>query len=142
MKLKILKKLLLFTLIILNFCGYSQTLKKIVEIENKYQKCLDSGIGMKNCAINFYSTSDSLLNVAYKNYKIKLNASEQNNLKSTQRIWLKKRDNYFKKAYKETVEEYGNEPESNDFKMILFDKKAHFVILRVKELIIRTTKIK
>ena len=117
-----LKKLLLllFTIITLNFCGYSQTLKKVVEIENKYQECLDSGIGMKNCAIKFYSTSDSLLNVAYKNYKIKLKVLEQNKLKSEQKIWLKKRDDYFKKAYKETVEEYGNEPESNDFKMILF----------------------
>ena len=137
-----LKKLLLFTIITLNFCGHSQTLKKVVEIENKYQKCLDSGIGMKNCSINFYSTSDSILNVAYKNYKIKLNVFEHNKLKSEQRIWLKKRDDYFKKAYNETVEEYGNEPESNDFKMILFDKKANFVILRVKILLTRIKKIK
>ncbi len=137
-----IKKLLVFTIITLNICGYSQTLKKIVEIENKYQECLDSGIGMKNCAINFYSTSDSLLNVTYKNYKIKLNALEQNKLKSEQRIWLKKRNNYFEKAYKETVEEYGNEPESNDFKMILYNKQADFVILRVKEFINKRNKIR
>jgi uncharacterized protein YecT (DUF1311 family) len=139
---KMLKKIILFTIITINFCGHSQTLKKVTELENKHQDCLDSGIGMKNCSINFYSTSDSLLNIAYKNLKVKLNLTEQNALKTEQKIWLKKRDAYFVKAYKETINEYGNSPESNDFKMIYFDMKSDFVIMRVKELIKRRMKIK
>jgi uncharacterized protein YecT (DUF1311 family) len=97
---------------------------------------------MMFCAMDFETKSDSLLNVAYKNLKSKLNLTEQNKLKSEQRIWLKKRNKYFEKAYRETVEEYGNETESNDFKMILYDKQADFVILRVKEFINKRNKIK
>jgi len=142
MKLKMLKNIILITIITLNFCGYSQTLKKVEELENKYQECLDSGIGMKNCSINFYSTSDSLLNVAYKNLKIKLNTTEQNNLKIEQQKWLKKRDAYFKKAFVEAKNENSGDTESSDFQMFYFDKKSTFVIERVKELISRKNKIK
>ena len=137
-----LKNIILITIITLNFCGYSQTLKKVEELENKYQECLDSGIGMKNCSINFYSTSDSLLNVAYKNLKIKLNTTEQNNLKIEQQKWLKKRDAYFKKAFVEAKNENSGDTESSDFQMFYFDKKSTFVIERVKELISRKNKIK
>lgn len=137
-----LKNIILITIITLNFCGYSQTLKKLEELENKYQECLDSGIGMKNCSIKFYLTSDSLLNVAYKNLKIKLNTTEQNNLKIEQQKWLKKRDAYFKKAFVEAKNENSGDTESSDFQMFYFDKKSTFVIERVKELISRKNKIK
>jgi uncharacterized protein YecT (DUF1311 family) len=83
---KKLKKAILISIITLNFCGYSQTLNEVVKIEKDYQKCLDSGNGMMFCAMDFETKSDSLLNVAYKNLKSKLNTSEQNKLKSEQRI--------------------------------------------------------
>ena len=136
------KKIILIAIITFTFSGYSQTLKQVVELQDKYQKCLDSGNGMKECSKRFYSTSDSLLNVSYKNLKIKLNLTEQNTLRNEQRTWLKNRDSYFDKAYDETVKDYGNFPESQDFKMILIDKQSDFVIRRVKELIRRRINIK
>ena len=137
-----LKKIILITIITFTFCGYSQTLKQVVKLEDKYQKCLDSGNGMKNCSINFYSTSDSLLNVTYKNLKVKLNVSEQNSLKIEQRKWLKMRDDYFKKAFKESKKDNNGDTESDDFQMFYYDKKSTFVINRVKELITKRNSIK
>ena len=136
------KYITLITIITLNFCGYSQTLKEVQKLENKYQECLDSGNAMKKCSEDFYNTSDSLLNVSYRNLKIKISSTEQNFLKIEQRKWLKKRDVYFDKAYEETIKIYGNQTESNDFKMIVIDKQSDFVIIRVKELINRRNKIK
>ena len=136
------KKIILYAILTLNFYSYSQTLKKVIELETKYLECLDNGIGMKNCPINFYSTSDSLLNVAYKNLKIKMNVAEQNNLQIEQRKWLKKRDEYFKKAYVEAKKENSGETQGSDFTMFYFNKKSEFVIQRVKELINRINKIK
>ena len=137
-----LKKIILIAIINFTICGYSQTLKQVVKLENEYQKCLDSGNGMKNCSINFYSTSDSLLNFAYKNLKVKLNVTEQNNLKIEQRKWLKMRDDYFNKAFKESKKENNGDTEGDDFKMFYFDKKSTFVINRVKELITKRNSIK
>jgi uncharacterized protein YecT (DUF1311 family) len=137
-----LKIIILTAILTFNFCSYSQTIKKVVELENKYQECLDSGNGMKKCSMDFYSTSDSLLNVAYKNLKIKLNTTEQTNLKIEQQKWLKKRDAYFKKAFLEAKTENSGDTESSDFQMFYFDKKSTYVIERVKELIKRRNKIK
>ncbi len=126
----------------MNFSSYSQSLKEIEKIETDHQDCLDTGIGMKNCSAEFYAISDSLLNVAYKNLKKKLNLFEQNELKNEQRKWLKERDRYFVKARNETLDENVGDENSNDFKMILYDKNAEFVFKRVKKLINRRTKIK
>jgi uncharacterized protein YecT (DUF1311 family) len=136
------KKIIFFALLICNILTYSQTLKKVNEFENKYQNCLDSGNGMQNCSINFYSTSDSLLNVAYKNLRIKLSITEQNNLKIEQQKWLKKRDAYFKKVFLDAKNENSGNSETSDFTMFYFNKKSKFVIDRVKELVIKRNKIK
>ena len=117
-------------------------MKQIVKLEDDYQNCLDSGNGMKNCSINFYSTSDSILNVAYKNLKVKLNVTEQNKLKIEQRKCLKMRDDYFKKAFTESKKENSGDTESDDFQMFYFDKKSTFIINRVKVLIKKRNSIK
>ncbi len=136
-----IKKFISLIIIIFSNKSFAQTLTTVEKLENKYQECLDSGIGMKKCASDFYLTCDSLLNVSFKNLKIKLNKTDQNNLKIEQINWLKKRDTYFKKASIEAKNEMG-EQFSNDYKMVLFDKKSEFVMLRVKELIKRRNKIK
>jgi uncharacterized protein YecT (DUF1311 family) len=125
-----------------NFCSYAQTLKEVIKIESKYQKCLDTGNGMMYCALDFELKSDSLLNVAYKNLKLKLNIIEQNNLKIEQRKWLKKRDKYFEKSLVVAKIENGGETEGSNYKMLVLDKQGEFVIKRVKELIIRRNYIK
>ena len=136
------KKIILIIILTFNFCSYSQTLKKVEELEDKYQACLDSGNEIKNCSLNFYTTSDSLLNVAYKNLRIKLNATEQNDLKIEQQKWLKKRDAYFKKAFVEAKDENSGDTETSDFTMFYFHKKIMFVTERVRELILKRNKIK
>ncbi len=138
---KIEMKILISLILTLNFCGYSQTLKNIVDLEYKYQKCLDSGNGMTKCSENFYKTSDSLLNVSYKNLILKLNIEQQNKLKTEQRKWLKTRNIQFKEIIGETINEIGTK-NGTDLQMIIFDKKSEFVIGRVKEFINRRNKIK
>ena len=142
MQTKRFKKLIFIIIFTFSISNYSQTLEVVTNLENKYQECLDNGNGMKECAEKFYSTSDSLLNIPYKNLKLKMNLTEQNSLRIEQRNWLKKRDTYFEKAYDDTIKDYGNFPESQDFKMILIDKQSDFVIKRVKELIKRRNNIK
>ncbi|CAD0004516.1 lysozyme inhibitor LprI family protein [Flavobacterium chungangense] len=125
-------------LIILSFNCNSQTLKTIEKIESSYQICLDKGDNMKGCSVEYYKKSDSLLNVAYKKLKQKLSIEKQSSLKTEQLEWLKKRDKYFQKVYSETKKEGDFIEGSNDFDMIVIDKKAEFVFERVKLLIKRT----
>jgi uncharacterized protein YecT (DUF1311 family) len=125
-------------LITLSLNCNSQTLKTIEKIESTYQNCLDKGDNMKGCSIEHYKKADSLLNVAYKKLRLKLNVEEQLSLKTEQLKWLKKRDNYFQKVYSETKKEGDFVEGSNDFDMIVIDKKAEFVFARVKVLIKRT----
>ncbi|MDA6071977.1 DUF1311 domain-containing protein [Flavobacterium sp. AC] len=104
-------------------------------LKTSYQKCLDSGNGMKNCAIEYYNDSDSLLNVSYKNLKLKLSSKEQSKLKKEQLDWIKKRDLYFEKVYSDTKKEGHFVEGSGDFDMVVFDEKANYILSRVKELI-------
>lgn len=90
---------------------------------------------MKTCAITFYNEADELLNLSYKKLKLQLNTSQKRKLQNEQRNWLKKRDKYFEEAFEEAKNNNGGSTLSDDFKMMYFDKKAEFVIERVKKLI-------
>ncbi|MFH7005565.1 lysozyme inhibitor LprI family protein [Flavobacterium bizetiae] len=115
----------------------AQTMETVNKLRNDYQTCLNSGSGMKNCSIEYYNQSDSLLNVAYKNLKLKLSSKEQSRLKKEQLDWVKKRDLYFEKVYSDTKKEGHFIEGSSDFDMVVFDEKANYVFTRVKELIKR-----
>jgi uncharacterized protein YecT (DUF1311 family) len=133
-----IQKSIIIIFITLSFNCNSQTLKTIEKIETSYQNCLDKGDNMKGCSVEYYKKADSLLNVACKKLKLKLSIEEQSSLKAEQLEWLKKRDKYFQKAYSETKKEGDFIEGSNDFDMIVIDKKAEFVFERVKVLIKRT----
>jgi uncharacterized protein YecT (DUF1311 family) len=133
-----IQKSITIILIILSFNCNSQTLKTIEKIESSYQNCLDKGDNMKGCSVEYYKKADSLLNVAYKKLRLKLSIEEQSSLKTEQLEWLKKRDKYFQKVYSETKKEGDFIEGSNDFDMIVIDKKAEFVFERVKVLIKKT----
>jgi uncharacterized protein YecT (DUF1311 family) len=92
---------------------------------------------MKTCAITFYNEADELLNLSYKKLKLQLNTSQKRKLLNEQRNWLKNRDKYFEEAFEEAKNDNGGSTLSDDFKMMYFDKKAEFVIERVKELILK-----
>jgi uncharacterized protein YecT (DUF1311 family) len=128
------KSILLF-FILFSFHSNAQTLKSVTKLETTHQKCLDTGIGMRNCSLKYLNQSDSLLNVAYKNLRLKLSSEEKSELKKEQLIWLKKRDQYFKKAYSDTRKKGYFEEGSLDFEMVVFDLQADYVFDRVKELI-------
>lgn len=123
--------------ILLAFQCNAQTMETVNKVKNAYQTCLNSGSGMKNCAIEYYNQSDSLLNVAYKNLKLKLSSKEQSRLKKEQIDWVKKRDLYFEKVYSDNKKEGHFIEGSSDFDMVVFDEKANYVFTRVKELIKR-----
>lgn len=123
--------------ILIAFQCNAQTMETVNKLRNDYQTCLNSGSGMKNCSIEYYNQSDSLLNVAYKNLKLKLSSKEQSRLKKEQLDWVKKRDLYFEKVYSDTKKEGHFIEGSSDFDMVVFDEKANYVFTRVKELIKR-----
>lgn len=123
--------------ILVAFQCNAQTMETVNKLRNDYQTCLNSGSGMKNCSIEYYNQSDSLLNVAYKNLKLKLSSKEQSRLKKEQLDWVKKRDLYFEKVYSDTKKEGHFIEGSSDFDMVVFDEKANYVFTRVKELIKR-----
>jgi uncharacterized protein YecT (DUF1311 family) len=132
-----IKNSVLLFFIMLAFNCNAQTIETVNKLKSSYQQCLNSGSGMKNCAIEYYNQSDSLLNVAYKNLKLKLSSKEQSKLKKEQLDWLKKRDLYFEKVYSDTKKEGHFTEGSSDFDMVVFDEKANYVFSRVKEIIKR-----
>lgn len=133
-----IQKSIIIVLITLSFNCNSQTLKTIEKIESSYQICLDKGDNMKGCSVEYYKKADSLLNVAYTRLKLKLSIEEQSKLKMEQFKWLKKRDKYFQKVYSEEKKIGDLNEGTNDFDMVIIDKKAVFVFERVKVLIKRT----
>lgn len=132
-----IQKLAFVFFIFVAFQCNAQTMETVNKLRNDYQSCLNSGSGMKNCSIEYYNQSDSLLNVAYKNLKLKLSSKEQSRLKKEQLDWVKKRDLYFEKVYSDTKKEGHFIEGSSDFDMVVFDEKANYVFTRVKELIKR-----
>lgn len=130
-----IQKALLVLLVFISLKSNSQTLETIYKLKSKYQKCLDKGNNMRNCALEYYNQSDSLLNVSYKNLKTKMSSKEQSKLKKEQLAWLKKRDQFFQKVYADTIKEGNFIEGTQDFDMIIYDEQAKFVFGRVKELI-------
>lgn len=104
----------------------SQTIKTIDSLESEEQGCLDKGEAMPDCAFRFYDQMDSLLNVVYKKLYASYTPTQQASLKSKQRLWLKKRDEYFRKVAREK-EEF----QAGDAAMIKAQKRAQFLRDRV-----------
>jgi uncharacterized protein YecT (DUF1311 family) len=128
------KSILLVFVLASMYCN-SQTLETVYKMKSDYQKCLNKGQNMRNCALEYYNQSDSLLNVSYKNLKSKISSKEQSKLKKEQLEWLKKRDQFFQKVYSDTKKQGNFIEGTQDFEMIIYDEQAKFVFGRVKELI-------
>jgi len=132
-----IKNSILLFFILFTFHCNAQTMETVNNLKTAYQRCLNNGSSMKDCSIAYYNQSDSLLNVCYKNLKLKLSSKEQSKLKKEQLEWVKKRDTYFEKVYSDTKKEGHFTEGSSDFDMVVFDEKANYVFARVKELIKR-----
>lgn len=132
-----IQKSILLLVILFSFQSNAQTMEIVSKLKSSYQHCLDGGNGMKNCSLDYYEKSDSLLNVMYNNLKLKLSSKEQSKLKKEQVEWVKKRNAYFEKLYSDTKKEGNFSEGSSDFDMVVFDEKGNYVLARVKELIKR-----
>ena len=128
------KKSLILLMLFINICCYSQVNTTIKKLETEHQKCLDKGESMLNCTLVFYNLMDDLLNVTYKEIRLKLNKTDQQKLKELQLSWLKKRDAYFKQVEKKTTKLLEGDNSSQDFRMICTNSNAVFVKDRIIEL--------
>jgi uncharacterized protein YecT (DUF1311 family) len=127
-----MKKLIIYIALLIPFVSISQTKKDLDVFEKKYQDCLDNGVDMLGCTMNFYKQSDSLLNVVYKKVYTRLDSVNRAKLKYSQLSWLKKRDLEFK-IFEKKFYDRGLGAEDN--KMIILDKKAIYVFDRIYFLI-------
>jgi uncharacterized protein YecT (DUF1311 family) len=137
-----------FTTLLLVICltGFSQTAKTIDSLEDQYQSCLDKGGYMLGCSKTFYAQMDSMLNVAYFKLRSTLDTTKQAALKQEQKLWLAKRDAYFRKTLKKfkdnhpDISPYGSATGARDDAMFMHDDNAEFVETRVLELLKRLNK--
>lgn len=129
--------ILLFTSVVFSESGYGQTGKTIIRLQEAEQACLDSGVNMLGCTRNFYSQMDSLLNVVYKNLRGTLESSQKSLLKKEQKLWLQKRDAYFKKTLSEFKKKNPNRTEgtAQDDAMYMYESNAEFVKNRILNLL-------
>ncbi|HUS02881.1 MAG TPA: lysozyme inhibitor LprI family protein [Chitinophagaceae bacterium] len=144
---KILKHLLIPTLIFANvLAGFSQTIKTIDSLQNAEQNCLDRGQYMLGCAKRFYAQMDSMLNLVYLKLHSTLDNTKQVKLKMEQRLWLAKRNTYFKKTLKKfkdnnpNISPSGSAWGAQDDAMFMYDDNAAFVKTRIWELLRRINK--
>lgn len=99
---------------------YGQGYQKMVEtIEQKNQKCLDSGVDMLGCSQKYIIQSDSVLNKIYGFVRKELSYQQKQELKKEQLLWLKKRDSIFNKIEEPT--------EGLDDKMIANQDRGDFI---------------
>jgi uncharacterized protein YecT (DUF1311 family) len=123
---------LLFFLLLIGFSSYSQENKIIQKLDTEEQKCLDDGqTSMLICSYTYYEKMDESLNTTYKKIRANLSKAEQEKLKKAQLLWLKKRDQYFKKVESETAEKLDGDRSSQDYRMICAHENALFVKNRI-----------
>jgi uncharacterized protein YecT (DUF1311 family) len=129
------KKHLFFLLFLISSYSYSQENKTIQKLDTELQNCLDdTQNNMLNCTLEYYNKIDQQLNITYKKIRVTLSKPEQENLKSQQLAWLKKRDLYFKKVAAKTSSDLDGDNSSQDYRMICSHKNSLFVRDRVIEL--------
>ena len=115
---------------------FSQVSKTTVDsLELRYEHCLGEGNNVYNCALQYYSQMDSLLNTVYRQLYSKLDNNRRESLQVSQQRWVEKKEAYFR-----NIEERADKkrpltlPGLND-DMIVTDNKAEFLKNRVVELL-------
>lgn len=124
-------KLVIIALLLTFSISAQNSSKDLKVLQDTNQKCLDKGKDMLGCSRKYYIQMDSILNVIYKNYRSKLSITAQQELKSSQLLWLKNRDILFKKI---DAKKTGDLQGVDDI-MIKTQDKANFVSERVLLLI-------
>lgn len=129
-----MKKLILLLLFFRCASGFSQTIEDVEALKKEHQDCLDLEENMVACSVTYYDKTNELFDKVFRRVRDRSTPSERKKLKDNQLLWLKKEITYFDKVYKDAKEELGTD-EGDDFKIMVNDKKADFVNLRIVELI-------
>ena len=121
---------------------HAQTAKTIVRLEEAEQACLDSGVYMLGCSKKFYLQMDSLLNVVYLQLRSTLNNTQKDSLRKEQRLWLIKRDAFFKKTLAGFKKKNPGRSEdtAQDDAMFMYQYNSEFVKKRILDLMGRLKK--
>ena len=108
----------------------------VVKLDEVYEDCL-AGKDMYACAVTYYDSMDSLLNVVYKKLRSKLDDDEKAKLKTDEIKWIKEKEKKFKEI-NDNIDPEGGRDE------LLFakDKKTKFIRDRVIYLINQLKKLK
>lgn len=137
------KYILITILACIGFAGFSQTKNTIDSLQKAEQNCLDQGKYMLGCAKMFYFQMDSMLNVVYLKLSSRLDLEAQSGLRTEQKLWLAKRDTYFKQTLKKFsganpgISPYGSAGGAQDDAMFMYDDNAAFIKKRVLVLLTR-----
>jgi uncharacterized protein YecT (DUF1311 family) len=115
---------------------FAQTSKSAVDsLEKRYQQCLSDGKSNYNCALQYYTQMDSLLNTVYRQLYDHLDISRRQSLQISQQQWEEKRETYFKDIDVRVEKKRPLTLTGLDDDMIVTDNKAVFLRMRVMELL-------
>ncbi|SDF22793.1 lysozyme inhibitor LprI family protein [Chitinophaga filiformis] len=115
---------------------FAQTSKSAVDsLEKRYQLCLAAGKSQYNCALQYYTQMDSLLNTVYRQLYDNLDNNRRTTLQISQAQWEEKRQTYFKDIDLRVEKKRAQTLAGLDDDMIVTDNKATFLKTRVIELL-------
>ena len=131
-----MKILLLCISLFISINAFSQIGKTTVDsLELRYQQCLGEGNNMYNCALQYYTQMDSLVNAVYRQLYTKLDNNRRESLQVSQQLWVEKKDAYFRNIEIRAEKKRPlTLPGLND-DMIVTDNKAEYLKSRVIELL-------
>jgi uncharacterized protein YecT (DUF1311 family) len=129
--------LLLAGLLLCNIAFSQQYGKTIDSLKQSEKVCLDKGWRMPACAYQYYIAIDSLLNDVYYKLQQSLNADSKIELRSEQRLWLKKREAFFKEQDKQFQDSLHAGAYGPEMRVIPMGAKTNFIEARVLILVKR-----
>jgi uncharacterized protein YecT (DUF1311 family) len=116
---------------------FAQTSKSAVDsLEKRYQLCLSNGKSNYNCALQYYTQMDSLLNKVYRQLYDNLDNNRRQTLQISQSQWEEKRQHYFREIDVRVEKKRPQTLAGLDDDMIVTDNKAAFLKTRVVELLV------
>ena len=131
-----MKILLLLMPLCISLNVFSQVSKTTVDsLELRYQHCLGDGNNVYNCALQYYTQMDSLLNTVYRQLYSKLDNNRRESLQVSQQVWVERKEAYFRNIEIRAEKKRPlTLPGLND-DMIVTDNKAEYLKVRVIELL-------
>lgn len=127
------KLILIFQLLISQEPDYP---KRVLEINETYQKCLDEGKFMKNCSLEFYSQMDELMGLILLDFRENESKEKSDYIHQNQKEWEVKIQSRFDKINQRldsVTANNGSAPQ--DEVMFADNERAQIIEERIVELI-------